>query len=345
MMKSVIIEAPGKVKMIEVAEPVINSDEVLLEIQYIGLCGSDLSSYRGLSPLVNYPVVPGHEVSGIVISKGDNVPDFIHIGDPVTVNPYSACGRCPACRAGRVNTCEFNQTLGVQRNGALSEYFAVNYSKIIKSDLLISKEFALVEPLSVGYHAANRGDISETDSVLIIGCGMIGIGAILASVKKGAMVIAADLDETKLKLIESLGVKHTINARKTDILTRIREITNGEGVSVCIEAVGSPITYTAAIEAVAFAGRVIYVGYAKNDVSFNTSLFVKKELNICGSRNALFEFGPVIQMLEDRTIPTGKLISKIYPIDETAMAFKDWSDKPADFIKILIDVRNKSGLD
>jgi 2-desacetyl-2-hydroxyethyl bacteriochlorophyllide A dehydrogenase len=343
-MKCVIIESPGKVKVTEVAKPAINSDEVLLEIQYIGLCGSDLSSYRGLSPLVNYPVVPGHEVSGVVAGKGKNVPDSIQIGDHVTVNPYSSCGACPACRTGRVNTCEFNQTLGVQRNGALSEYFAVHYNKILKSTLLTNKEFALVEPLSVGYHAANRGNISETDSVLIIGCGMIGIGAILASVRKGAVVIAADLDEEKLKLVRSLGVMHTVNANTSDLLTRIREITKGEGVNVCIEAVGSAITYITAIEAVAFAGRVVYVGYAKNDVSFNTSLFVKKELNICGSRNALSEFGPVIKMLEGKSIPTDKLISRIYPIEETAMALKDWNDKPGDFIKILIDVKGKYGL-
>jgi len=343
-MKSVIIESPGKVKIIEVPQPVVNSDEVLLEIEYIGLCGSDLSSYRGLLPLVTYPVIPGHEASGIVACKGAHVPDFIKIGDHVTVNPYSACGVCPACRVGRVNTCEFNQTLGVQRNGALSEYFAVHYSKILKSEILSNKEFALVEPLSVGYHAANRANVSESDTVLVIGCGMIGIGAILASVRKGATVIASDLDEAKLNLVKSFGVTHIINAGESDLLKRVSEITNGDGVSVCIEAVGSAVTYTAAIEAVAFAGRVVYVGYAKNDVSFNTSLFVKKELDICGSRNALFEFGPVIQMLEGRTIPTEKLISRIYPIEETAMALKDWNDKPGDFIKILIDVKGKSGL-
>lgn len=343
-MKSVIIESPGKVKLIEVAKPAISSDEVLLEIQYIGLCGSDLSSYRGLLPLVKYPVVPGHEVSGVVIDKGKNVPDFIQTGDHVTVNPYSSCGVCPACRAGRVNTCEFNQTLGVQRNGALSEYFAIHYSKILKSTVLTNKEFALVEPLSVGYHAANRGNISEIDTVLVIGCGMIGLGAILASVRKGATVIAADLDEEKLKLVKSLGVKHTINAGTADLLKTIMEITHGEGVSVCIEAVGSPATYTTAVEAAAFAGRVVYIGYAKNDVCFNTSLFVKKELNICGSRNALFEFGPVIKMLEDGAIPTDKFISRIYPIEETATALLDWNDKPGDFIKILIDVKGSSGL-
>jgi threonine dehydrogenase-like Zn-dependent dehydrogenase len=340
-MKSVVIEAPGKVKLIEAAEPEIQADEVLLAIQYIGLCGSDLSSYRGLSPLVVYPVIPGHEVSGIIIKKGANVPGDYQTGDHVTVNPYSSCGKCPACRAGRMNTCEFNQTLGVQRNGALSGYFAISYTKLLKSEILSAKEFALVEPLSVGYHAANRGSVSEMDTVLIIGCGMIGIGAVLACLKKGATVIAADLNDKKLELVKSFGVKYTINPGKLQVMEEVHRLTNGEGASVCIEAVGSPVTYTLAVEAAAFAGRVVYIGYAKSEVAFNTSLFVKKELTIYGSRNALYEFGPVIKMLEDKTIPADMLISKIYPIEQTGLALADWDSNPGDFIKILINVNQE----
>jgi len=339
-MKSVWINEAYQVSVKEVDEPIPSSDEVLLEIYYIGLCGSDLSSYKGVSPMVVYPVVPGHEVSAVIKSKGANVPDAYSIGDMVTVNPYSSCGVCPACRVGRTNTCEYNQTLGVQRNGALKKFFTIHHSKLIKSTVLTEKEFALVEPLSVGYHAANRGGVSETDTVLIFGCGMIGIGAILASIRKGATVIAVDLDNQKLELVKSFGVKHTINAKETDVLTKVREITNGEGANVCIEAVGAPATYTTAIEAAAFAGRVVYIGYAKSDILFNTSLFVKKELTICGSRNAQFEFRPVVQMLEDKAIDSNLLITKVYPMEETGQALKDWYENPSAFIKILIDVKN-----
>ncbi len=339
-MKSVFINEAYKVSVEEVDEPQLATDEVLLEIFYIGLCGSDLSSYKGMSPMVVYPVVPGHEVSAVIKSKGANVPDTYKVGDKVTVNPYSACGVCSACRVGRTNTCQYNQTLGVQRNGALKKYFAIHHSKLIKSDILSEKEFALVEPLSVGYHAANRGGVSEIDTVLVFGCGMIGIGAILASVRKGATVIAVDLDDKKLELVKSFGVKHVINAKTTDVITKVMEITNGDGANVCIEAVGSPATYTTAIEAAAFAGRVVYIGYAKSDILFNTSLFVKKELTISGSRNAQFEFGPVVQMLENKSIDADKLITKIYSMEETGQALKDWSENPSAFIKILIDVKN-----
>ena len=140
-MKSVVIDGPGKVRLKETEEPHIESDQVLLEIQYIGLCGSDLSTYRGLSPLVTFPRIPGHEVSAIIAEKGSNVPGSFNIGDKVTVNPYTSCGICPACRAGRMNTCEFNQTLGVQRDGALSNYFVIPHNKILKSNILIFQTY------------------------------------------------------------------------------------------------------------------------------------------------------------------------------------------------------------
>jgi threonine dehydrogenase-like Zn-dependent dehydrogenase len=337
-MKSVVIDEPWKVRLQEIAEPQIGNDEVLLEIHYIGLCGTDLSTYRGLSTLVAFPRIPGHEVSAVILEKGTDVPGTINIGDKVTVNPYTSCRVCPACRAGRMNTCEFNQTLGVQRDGALSEYFALPYNKILKSNTLTAQEFSLVEPLSVGYHAANRGQVSEMDIVLVIGCGMIGIGAIVACIRKGATVIAIDPDDKKLDLVRSFGVKYTINANE-DALKRVKEITNGEGVTVCIEAVGSASTYILAIDAAAFAGRVVYIGYAKKEIPFNTSLFVKKELTICGSRNVLSEFEPVIKMLEEKRMPFEKLVSKIYPIEETPLALKQWDAAPGDFIKILIEVK------
>jgi len=289
--------------------------------------------------LVIFPRIPGHEISGVIVAKGAHVPYTFNIGDRVTVNPYTSCGACPACRAKKMNTCEFNQTLGVQRDGALSQYFAIHHSKILQSSLLTAQEFSLVEPLSVGYHAANRGHVTENDTVLVIGCGMIGIGAILAAIRKGAEIIAIDPDDRKLELVRSFGVKYTLNANETGTLERIKKITNGEGADVCIEAVGVPSTYVLAIDAVAFAGRVVYIGYSKKEVLFDTSLFVKKELTICGSRNVLFEFGPVIEMLEERKIPFQKLISKIYPIGETPHALRQWDAAPGDFIKILIDVK------
>ena len=336
-MEAVIIPQPKQVEIVDVPDPVMGAGDVLLELRYVGLCGSDLNSYRGSFGLASYPLIPGHEISAMVVDKGQEVPDSIRAGDQVTVSPYTQCGVCPACRAGRPNCCQFNQTLGVQRAGALSRYFAVPYAKVFKSDVLTLQELALVEPMSVGYHAANRGRVSEMDTVLAIGCGTIGMGAIAASVRKGATVIVTDIVEGKLGMARRFGAQHTINSRTQDVLEEVSRLTGGEGVRVAIEAVGLPQTYRLAIEAVCYAGRVVYIGYAKKEATFDTTDFVRKELDIRGSRNALRVFPAVIAMLERREQPFTDLISRVYPFEQTGRALAEWDANPGTVTKILIE--------
>jgi len=332
------LASSGEIGPVEIAEPVLGPEDVMINIYYVGLCGSDLTAYRGQSPMVSYPRIPGHEVSGTVVETGAHVPERISVGSKVMVSPYSACGLCPACRTGRPNRCEYNETLGVQREGALTEKIAVNYRDVFSSTTLTHQELALVEPLSVGYHATNRGHVCETDTVLVIGCGTIGIGAVAAAARKGAMVIAADIEQTKLATARRFGATYTVNTRE-NVQEQIDRLTQNEGVSVAIEAVGRPETYQLAVESVAYAGRVVCIGYAKQEVSFDTSLFVRKELDIRGSRNALRVFPAVITMLEQRERPFPELVSRIYPLAETAQAFADWDAVPGAYNKILIDVR------
>jgi len=180
-MKAFVIEEAFKVKEIDIQEPKMGQSDVLLEVKYLGLCGSDLNSYKGLMPLVTFPRIPGHEISGVIADKGAEVPKNINIGDKATVSPYTNCGVCPACRQGKINTCEFNQTLGVQRDGALTKHIVVPYEKVFVSQSLTLEELVLIEPMSVGYHGANRGSVSETDTVMVLGCGTIGMGALCAA--------------------------------------------------------------------------------------------------------------------------------------------------------------------
>jgi threonine dehydrogenase-like Zn-dependent dehydrogenase len=338
-MKAFAIKEKGLVVKIEAPEPEMGDSDVLIDVHYIGLCGSDLNSYRGLMPLVTLPRIPGHEISGTVAGKGKNVPDKIQIGQNVTVSPYTNCGICPACMAGRPNTCEFNQTLGVQREGALTERIAVPFDKVFVSDTLSLHELALVEPMSVGYHGSNRGGVCETDTVLLLGCGTIGMGALVAAVRKGATVIALDIDDSKLEQARKFGARYTINSLKEDALTRIREITSNEGVSIAIEAAGSQATYKLALDAVCFAGRIVFIGYPKSEVSIEAPLLVRKEVNIYGSRNALRVFPSVISMFEKKTIPFTDLITKIFPFDQAPEAFKFWDENTGKVSKILIEVK------
>ncbi len=302
-MEAVSIAAPGRIEIIDIPEPRLGPEDVLVQVRYVGLCGSDLNTFRGVNPMVTYPRIPGHEIGGIIVAKGTQVPNRVKVGDRVMLSPYSNCGLCPACRAGRANCCQYNQTLGVQRDGAMTRRVAVHYSKVFGSQELSLKELALVEPLSVGYHAANRGRVSEVDAALVIGCGTVGIGVIAASARKGATVIATDIDEAKLSNARRFGAQRTIDSRAEDVLEVVARLTDNEGVSVAVEAVGLPQTYRLAIRAVSYAGRVVYIGYSKEDVCYDTKDFVRKELDILGSRNALGEFPSVIKMLEQRRRP------------------------------------------
>jgi threonine dehydrogenase-like Zn-dependent dehydrogenase len=180
------------------------------------------------------------------------------------------------------------------------------------------------------------------DTVLAIGCGTIGMGAIAACARKGATVIAVDIDDGKLALAVRFGAQHTVNSARQDALAAVRELTNGEGVRVAIEAVGLPDTYQLAVEAACYAGRVVYVGYAKKPVCYDTTDFVRKELDMRGSRNALRVFPAVIAMMERRQFPFGELIARVYPFDQAGQAFMDWDSAPARFTKILIDLSGKS---
>jgi len=337
-MKAILLKEPFRIEITDRPKPQPAADEILIKVHYCGLCGSDLSAFKGISPMVRYPRIPGHEISASIVECGEKVPQKFQAGMPVTLSPYTSCGICPACRQGRPNTCQFNQTMGVQRDGALSEYACIHHTKIFTSPALSFTELALVEPLCVGYHAANRGEVSETDTVLVFGCGAVGLGAVAAAARKGARVVAVDIDDEKLELAGSLGARFTINSRHNNLEKEVEQITSGEGASVCIEAAGLPATTRSVFDLTAFAGRVVLIGYSKEEVSLASRLIVSKELNVAGSRNALHEFPAVIEMLEQRQFPFEKMISRMVSLEETPQVFKEWADAPQKFTKIIVNM-------
>lgn len=323
--------------LVEREKPVLRDGEVLLKIHYVGFCGSDLNTYLGRNPMVKLPVVPGHEISAQVEAVGNGVPDNIRVGMPCTVNPYTNCGHCSSCRNGRPNACRDNQTLGVQRDGAMCEYIAVPWQKVIAAEGLTQRQLALVEPMSVGFHAVSRAQVTDLDVVMVIGCGMIGVGAIVRAALRGARVIAADIDDEKLALARELGAAEVINSATEDVHARLQELTAGAGPDVVVEAVGSPATYQMAVNEVGFTGRIVCIGYAKKETSFETKYFVMKEMDIRGSRNAMPEdFRAVIQYLKRPATNVDKLISGIYEPSQAKEALDGWAANPGKVFRILI---------
>lgn len=336
-MRALVIQKPGEAAIEDIPGPAIDSGKVLLRVRMVGLCGSDLNSYRGRNPLVRFPRIPGHEVAATIVEGNRDFPELVP-GLDVTMSPYTNCGMCSSCLRGRPNACVSNETLGVQRDGALTEYITMPPEKLYPASLSI-KELCIVEPLTVGCHAVARGRVRAGETVAVIGCGGVGLGAIAAAHFAGATTIAVDLEDEKLEIARKSGADHTLNSSQCLSHSTLRELTNGRGPDVVIEAVGDPDTFRAAVEEVAFAGRVVYIGYAKEPVAYETKLFVQKELDILGSRNALPEdFRRVIEMLEAGTFPVDAAVGSIIPFSECPRALAAWSANPSRTTKIMVQL-------
>ncbi len=215
-MKAVVLRGPGEIVIEDRPEPKLVEGHVLLKVNMVGLCGSDLNSYRGKNPMVSYPCIPGHEISATVV---ESVAGF-KTSDQVTLSPYTSCGQCSACKRGRPNACQNNQTLGVQRDGGLTEYLVVPPEKLYTANLSL-KELCLVEPLTVGFHAVARGRVTSADTVAIIGCGGVGLGAVAAAGFRGARTIGVDVDDAKLEIARKAGATELINTGRDDLHTKL----------------------------------------------------------------------------------------------------------------------------
>ena len=336
-MKALQIQSLKAIQVVSLPKPTAGPGEVLLRLEYVGFCGSDLNTFLGRNTMAKPMVIPGHEIGAVIAEVGEGCPDDFHVGQTVTVNPYTNCGHCASCRNGRYNACQNNETLGVQRDGAMREYIALPWQKVIPVKDISIRDAALIEPMSVGFHAVSRGQVQDIDTVLVLGCGMVGLGAIIRCVQRGATVIAVDLSQEKLDLAIKAGATYGINSTKEDILTKVMEYTDGMGADCVIEAVGSPITYVSAIDAVSFTGRVVCIGYAKSDVSFQTKYFVQKELDIRGSRNATpDDFRAVLRFMQHTHMEMDPFVSGIIQPEDAQPSMEAWAANPGQVFRILV---------
>lgn len=338
-MDAFVINEPGKCSITrELDKPEMAPDEVLVKVRRVGFCGSDLNTFRGLNPIVSYPRIPGHEIAAEIVEMGADVPQDFQTGDKVLILPYTTCGSCWSCLNNRPNACKDNKTLGVQQDGGMTEFMAVPHSKLIGGvNFLSLNEIALVEPLAVGFHAAGRAEPQPGETMLVFGCGMVGLGAIAGGNRAGATVIAVDIDDEKLALAKEFGATHVINSRTGDLSDSVMKLTDGHGVAIAVEAIGLSETFVSAVDLAAFSGRVVYVGYVKNPVEFDTKHFIMKEIQIRGARNALKQdFVDVLDFMQHSKPPVDKLISREVPLVDACSALKEWSENPAEITKILV---------
>lgn len=337
MIRALRIEKENVARFHDVARAVVGDGQVSIAVRHIGLCGSDLNTFKGLNPLVQLPRIPGHEIGGEIIAVGAGVDAAYRPGRRAVVMPYTNCGKCSSCRKGRLNACRYNRTLGVQQDGGLAEEIVLPADKVILNDTLKPRHLALIEPLSVGFHAVERGRVSQGDTVAVLGCGMIGMGVLIGAVARGGRVIAVDPSEAKRELALKFGAQYALPAGDEELVQQVAKLTGDDGVDVAFEAVGLPATFKQAIDLAGFAGRVVYVGYSKAPVTYQTQFFNLKELDIMGSRNATAQdFRNVTAHLEKIANTADLLISKIFPFNEAEAALPYWNGN-RNALKIIIE--------
>lgn len=337
-MKAIVIDKPYEVEIRDVPMPTVGEGEALLRVLYVGICGADVASYTGNQPFTTYPRIPGHEFSAEIIEIPEN-DKGLKKGDVVTCNPYFNCGKCYSCERGHVNCCTDNRTMGVQRDGAFCEYISMPVERIYPGMGLTAKELALIEPFSISRHAISRAVIHQTDSVLIVGAGPIGLFALLAAKQFAEKIAVADVLNNRLDLAMSYGADGVVNTATEDIAKFTEEFTDGRGFDVCIEACGRPETFLMCIDEAAYAANIILIGNGKRETTFLHSIILKKELNIFGSRNAMKQdFLDNIELAASGKVDVMKMVSGVYEMDKAAEAFDALAHNKGDLAKLLIRI-------
>lgn len=334
-MNAVYLEAPKKIKLTEIPYPVFKDDHGIIKIKAVSICGSDVGAYRGHNVLVTYPRILGHEIAGEIVEIGPNKKN-LKPGDHVVLDPYVYCGKCYPCSIGRTNCCENIEVLGVHRDGAMTEYFShpAHLLHKIPSDMPWNIS-PLAEPTTIALHSIHRAAVKAGEYVTIIGAGPIGLLISLVALRYQAIPILVDILDARLQYAASLGVKHTINSSKTDVLNALKEITGGPLPQAVIEASGANQAIRACFDYVSYAGRVVFTGWPKSDTELPTALFTKKELDVRGSRNSAGEFQEAIDLIYTGNVDVGSIISKSVSFTDLPQAVVDQSESPEKFLKII----------
>lgn len=322
-MKSIVMKAAMDVVLVNKEVPQKKKGKALLKLLYGGICGTDLSSYRGTMKYIECPRTPGHEFSAEIIEIDKNDKN-LEKGIYVTANPYFNCGQCYPCRTGLVNCCQTNKTMGVQREGAFSEYITISIDRIYPTKNLSPKTIALVELFCISYHGIKRANIKAGENVLVLGAGTIGVLAAISALEKGANVTICDISKEKLEYVKHFGIQNIIqNVSDEAFIDEVKHLTKGNMFDVVVEAVGIPAAFQNCIDAVSLGGRMVQLGVGKSNVDFFFTSIQQKEITIIGSRNAVeSDFVEVIDLLESKNVNIDSIITSIYPLKDISKAFE-----------------------
>jgi L-iditol 2-dehydrogenase len=342
-MKQAVMLSPGSIEYREVPIPKITDQQVLVNIKRIGVCGSDIHVFHGRHPYTSYPVVQGHEVSGVVDKLGAEV-SGISPGDKVTIEPQVSCGKCFPCTHGLYNICNHLKVLGFQTTGTASDYFVVDAKKLVKLPESIGlNEGAMIEPLAVGIRAIQKGGNITGLNVLVFGAGPIGnLVAQSAKAMGASAVMIADINNLRLKVAESCGIDFTINPMEEDLEKVVASRFGRERkADLIIECAGVSETLGSAILNARKGSSLIVVAVYGEKPVVDMAMVNENELSIIGTaRYNIDDFRTAIELVKDKKITLGPLVTDEFDFLHYEEAYLKIQNNPESTMKVIIKVND-----
>lgn len=338
-MKQAVMTAPGEIEIHEIEMPEPGENEVLLEIQRIGVCGSDVHVFHGKHPYTSYPVVQGHEYSATLVAVGEGV-EGLSPGMKVTSMPQIVCGKCAPCLRGDYHICDFLKVQGFQAPGCAQEFWVTDAETIIPlPDNFTFEQGALVEPVSVAVHSTSRAGDLAGRNVAVLGAGPIGNLVAQVARASGAQVLITDLSDYRLDIARQCGLENTSNAGEESLAVAAQRVFGSDGFEVVLECVGVEDTMTAAIENIQKGGTIVVVGVFGEKPHVDMGLVQDREINLHGTlMYKRPDYIRAVELIATGAVATEPLFSKHFPMDDYLDAYKYIDTQRDKTMKVFIDI-------
>lgn len=338
-MKQAVMIAPGKIEFREVAKPILQDDEVIIKIKRIGVCGSDIHVFHGQHPYTPYPVVQGHEVSGVIAEVGRQAKGLA-VGDKVVFMPQVTCGECHPCRHGMYHICDNLKVMGFQTGGAAQEYFPIKAEMVLKlPDTISLDQAAMVEPVSVAVHALARGDGVEGRKVLVLGAGTIGnLVAQTARASGATAVMITDVSDYKLDKARQCGLELTINPQTENLGEAILKYFGPDKVDLILECVGVQDTITQAVANARKGITIVVVGVFGKIPLVDLGLVQNNELNLIGTlMYQKADYERAIELIARGDVHLDEMITHRFPFEHYLEAYHAIEAAQGKYLKVMVE--------
>jgi L-iditol 2-dehydrogenase len=338
-MRQAVMTSPGKIEFRDIARPHPGSDEVLVKIERIGVCGSDIHVYHGLHPYTSYPVVQGHEVAGVIAEVGAGVQGFQR-GEQVVFMPQVTCGECYPCRHGMYHICDHLKVMGFQTNGAAQEYFPVKAEMVLKLPKNITlDQAAMIEPVSVAVHALSRAGNVAGLKVVVLGAGTIGnlVGQV-AKASGAVGVMITDISEYKLEKARQVGLDLVVNTSQEELGAAILKNFGPDKADLILECVGVQPTITQAVSNARKGSTIVVVGVFGKKPEVDLGLVQDRELSLVGT--LMYQKRDYVRAIE--LVGAGKLnfnpmVTHRFAFPDYLQAYQTIEESHGNYIKVMID--------